>query len=196
MPTDHEIETFSGKYLDLSDPRAEDITLEDIAHGLSNTCRYNGQTASFYSVAEHAVAVSNLLERQGHSRLICLAGLHHDDPEAFLGDVTRPLKTLLEPAYGELTEKMDAAVIEALKLPFDPWLFACFPIKTADNIVLLREAQDLMPSRGYGWAGTGCNWELSQKDATLARALDWWAPECQPPVEAEGLYLSRHWSLV
>ena len=54
-PTKHEVETFSGLYVDTKSPKPETIRLEDVAHALANTCRYGGHCLRFYSVAEHAV---------------------------------------------------------------------------------------------------------------------------------------------
>lgn len=198
-PSKHEIETFSGRYVDLSDPSPASIVLEDVAHGLAHTCRYNGQI-DYYSVAEHAVAVSVYLERMGYSEKVCLMGLHHDDAEAYLGDVTRPLKSLLQPAYGRLTEAMDAAIIEGLDLPWDTEQGnVCEKvIKDADNWALMREARALLPSQGKTWGGLGDGSTDTEFDAArLVADLDnFWSPECLSPVEAEGAWLSRHWALV
>lgn len=147
---EHEIETASGRYVDLSAPHPETIILDDVAHGLAHTCRFAGQTSRYYSVAEHAVNVCNLL-RVGLDRPdLALAGLHHDDAEGFLGDVTRPLKTLLGPRYVEASEEMDCAIAEALGLQH------CFSgadpaVKLADDLLLALEARALLPSRGEGW---------------------------------------------
>ena len=52
------IRTFTGKTINLIMPKEEDIDILDIAHGLSNVCRYNGHCSKFYSVAEHSVLLS------------------------------------------------------------------------------------------------------------------------------------------
>lgn len=89
------IQTRSGHWFDLQD--AESWTynwvdqLDDIAHALSNICRYNGQV-DFYSVAEHALRVSLWLGSEGHDALTQLLGLHHDDCEAYITDVPKPQK--------------------------------------------------------------------------------------------------------
>ena len=144
----HTIETFGGSFLDVSDPDPDDITLGDVVHGLSRACRFAGQCLTFYSVAEHAVIVSERLERQGAPADVIFAGLHHDDAEAFLGDITRPLKHLI-PHYGELEEQMLCAIARALNLPLTS--FTDPRIKEADDWALAAEAYHLMSSHGRTW---------------------------------------------
>ncbi len=154
-PGNHEIELASGGYLDLLAPDPALITLGDIAHGLAHTCRYAGHTRTIYSVAEHAVLVARRLRVDGCPPATQLVGLHHDDAEAFVADIARPLKTLLQPAYGQITDRLDSAVWEALKLPHlgreDYGQFAWAAVKSADYWALACEAWHLMPSRGRGW---------------------------------------------
>src|ERR1700734_2059257 len=76
----------SGAWFDFAAPHSSRFTIEDIAHGLANICRYSGQCNRFYSVAEHSVLVSEIAV--GFE----LEALMHDAAEAFLGDITRPLK--------------------------------------------------------------------------------------------------------
>ncbi len=82
----------SRKMVDLLEPRIGDIRIEEIAHNLSHICRFNGSTAQPYSVAAHSVFVSKLVRAGGGSAWSCLAGLLHDGTEAYLGDVSGPLK--------------------------------------------------------------------------------------------------------
>jgi hypothetical protein len=57
-PSQHEVETFSGLFVDTNNPDPSTILLKDIAHALSNTCRFGGHCDGFYSVAEHSVFCS------------------------------------------------------------------------------------------------------------------------------------------
>ena len=50
-----ELDTFTGKMVSIFSPDPDTICFEDIAHSLSNMCRYNGHCNDFYSVAEHLV---------------------------------------------------------------------------------------------------------------------------------------------
>lgn len=145
-------ELSSGNFVDLSDPDPSTITLDDISYGLSNTCRYNGQTGeTFYTIAEHAVLVAFRIESLGGTARQCLSGLHHDDAEALTGDFSRPMKMLLGGAVAPIEERVLVAVLEAQGIADivdmdDPI------VKDADNWALQREAFQLMPSSGEGWA--------------------------------------------
>ena len=78
------IQTFTGKRLDLDPPDPSQIDIEDIAHGLSMLCRFNGQCTRFYSVAEHSVHVSCEIESE-----IALVGLLHDAAETVALELSR-----------------------------------------------------------------------------------------------------------
>ncbi|HYI80034.1 MAG TPA: hypothetical protein VEW67_04165 [Thermoleophilaceae bacterium] len=143
------IETASGRYVDLTDPRPEAIDLADIAHGLAHICRYGGHARRFYSVAEHAVLVARRLADLGFPAAVQLAGLHHDDAEAYIGDVPRPLKMLL-PDFREIERRVTVAIDERLRLPGLDADETC-AVKEADDWALFVEARVLMPSRGEGW---------------------------------------------
>lgn len=72
--------------------KPEEIYIEDIAHALSNICRFGGHTSKFYSVAQHSLAASLAAYAQGFNASTQLACLLHDAAEAYLGDVIRPIK--------------------------------------------------------------------------------------------------------
>lgn len=97
------IMTCSHKMFDPLAPEAELIDVKDIAHALSMLCRANGHFRSFYSVGMHSVNCANEAIARGYSRRVQLACLLHDGSEAYLSDVTRPVKEEL-PQY-KLIEK-------------------------------------------------------------------------------------------
>ena len=99
---DYSVETFSGDFVDLSNCLPQVFDLVSIANGLSKICRYGSQAQFHYSVAEHAYWVSKRLEWVEHSPEVQLAGLHHDDAEAIMGDVTTPMKRYLAREQEEL----------------------------------------------------------------------------------------------
>lgn len=89
------ITTFTGKHFDLIDTTPEDIDIKDIAHALSLICRANGHTRFFYSVAQHSISCYKEAEIRGLSHRIQLGCLLHDSSEAYMSDVTRPIKSKL-----------------------------------------------------------------------------------------------------
>lgn len=130
----------SGAWLDLLDPASSDFTIDDIAHGLAHTCRYAGQADGFYSVAEHSLLVSETAV--GHE----LAGLLHDAAEAFIGDVTRPLKQLL-PEYKRIEAAIETEIFARFGIEnVDP------AVKRADLEVLAAEQAQIMPEGTDSWA--------------------------------------------
>jgi uncharacterized protein len=132
----------SGAVFDFLDPSASQFTIDDIAHGLANICRYAGQCSDFYSVAEHCLLVSRVVEPR-----IALEALLHDAAEAFLGDVTRPLKQLL-PEYKCIEERVQQAIFDR----FEANLAATTSIKSADIAVLAAEQAQIMPLGTDAWA--------------------------------------------
>jgi 5'-deoxynucleotidase YfbR-like HD superfamily hydrolase len=179
------INTLSGRLLDFADPNPDSIELTDIAHGLSMVPRFGAQALAFRSVAQHAVFVSQILEQVGRPDLAA-AGLHHDSHEAFACDVPSPLKRLLQPSYGKLTDRLDAAIAAALGLDFpDPGSADGAAIKGVDRAAFAVEAEALLagerPSQAADSEVLECagalhrpeNWGHAEaRDAFLRRAAD------------------------
>lgn len=112
------IQTFSGRKFYPLNPSPGDVRIDDIARALSMMCRYNGHVARFYSVAEHSVRVSRIVyERTGDTQL-ALWGLLHDASEAYLNDITRPVKH--QPAlaeYRRIEKLLQATICKMFGLP-------------------------------------------------------------------------------
>lgn len=144
-------ETFSGRYFDFDDPRPEQISLEDVAVHLAQTCRFGSATTQFYSVAQHALLVRDTVGEWGHPEL-CLPALHHDSHEFMLGDWPTPLKRKLRAAGVTVLDEMVAKTNVAIgrKFGIDPEMFDHPIIKEADTLALYREAAALKKSRGVG----------------------------------------------
>lgn len=154
------IKTASGDYFDLEDPDFRSIKIEDIGYALAMLCRYTGHCNAFYSVAQHSVLVSTIVPAE-HA----LAGLLHDAAEAYIGDVSKPLKSLL-PDYKRIEARIEAAVFKRFGLP------EVLPdaVKRADLILLRTEQRDLMNADGEEWSAT--------KDfAPLAQRIEPWSPK-------------------
>lgn len=130
------IQAHSGEYIDLINPCESKFLIDDIAHGLANTCRFGGQCSPFYSVAQHCVHVSLLVPSR-----YAKAGLLHDAPEAYIGDVPSPLKALLKD-YQFIEDDLQFHICFKLGEP------SIYPpeVKVADLIALATERRDLMPN--------------------------------------------------
>ena len=130
------VPTFTGKALDVINPNPDDICIEDIAHGLSNLCRWAGQIRTFYSVAEHSIWVSYFVDP-----LWAYEALMHDSAEAYLNDITRGVKNKL-PKYKRIEENLLFHI--AAKFLFFPEDFWPDLVKNADNEVGGNEIRDLV----------------------------------------------------
>lgn len=103
------IMTRSHKMFDPLEPNPELIDITDIAHALSMLCRANGHFRSFYSVGMHCINCAREAAARGYSRFVQLACLLHDASEAYLSDVTRPVKQEL-PRYKEIEEPLQELI--------------------------------------------------------------------------------------
>jgi len=134
------IQLYSGTRFYPLDPRPEEILIEDIAHALSNICRFTGHTKKFISVAEHSINVSNLLPGS-----LKLQGLLHDASEAYLLDFPRPLKYLPEFAeYRKMEKKIQKMIFKKFGIEKEAPV-----VKLADEHVLYYEGKLLMDLSGW-----------------------------------------------
>ena len=97
--------TFSHNLIDPLNPETELVDIVDIAHALSMLCRANGHFPTFYSVGQHCVNCANEARARGYTKRVQLTCLLHDASEAYLSDVTRPIKQEL-PKYKEIEEPL------------------------------------------------------------------------------------------
>lgn len=136
------VSTASGRRFHFLTPSADEVELEDIAHGLAYQCRFNGQTDAFYSVAQHSLLVAELVPPP-----LRLTALLHDAAEAYVGDIVKPLKNLV-PEFEVIERRIAAAVgerfgVELCELPK--------AVKRADLNALATEKRDLMPRSVEAW---------------------------------------------
>lgn len=109
------IRTFTDRYVAPLDMKPDDVAIEDIAHSLARLCRYNGHCGGFISVARHSIWVADSLYLTDFQ----LWGLLHDAPEAYLGDMTRPVKQQPSMAmYREADEALEKVIAERFDLPY------------------------------------------------------------------------------
>ena len=134
--------TFTGKKFFPLEPSHRDVCIEDIAHSLAHQCRFGGHTQRFYSVAQHSVLVSENLPVK-----LQFEGLMHDAPEAYCGDLIRPIKYSL-PGYREIEERIWIEIAFKYNLP----IVLSKQVKIVDNRMLMTERRDLLVASGHEWS--------------------------------------------
>lgn len=147
------MQTASGGIFWPLDPDPDEVQIGDIAHALSQICRFGGHSLRFYSVAEHSVRVARY--RPKAPRAHRLAALLHDASEAYLGDIIRPIKIQKTAAMDEFRRcerRVQNAIWSAL-LGGYPTPAMTRLIKTADLVLLATERRDLMAAPPAPWAG-------------------------------------------
>lgn len=136
------IKTYTGIMFDPLKPNVDLIRIEDIAHALSMLCRANGHFKSFYSVGQHCINCAEEAAARGCSTRVQLGCLLHDGSEAYLSDVTRPVKKAL-PRYLEIEEPLQTTI-------WNKWLHNPLTAEEAkqvfeiDDMMLLNEFMELM----------------------------------------------------
>ena len=168
--------TYSGLKFYHLDPKPDMVLIEDIAHSLSNRCRWTGHVKHFYSVAQHSVYAS----------LVCKPGfefacLMHDASEAYLGDMNRPLKhfTAAGPAYLQIEEKVEAVIFKKFGLP----AVLAPEVKEADVQMLYAEKAQLMNVTAHTQYESR-KWGTDETEANIC--IERWTPR-----RAEKMFLRR-----
>ena len=166
------MQTFTGRMFDPSNPQQDQINILDIAHGLSLTCRYGGQSNKFYSVAEHCVRLAQYgLGPAGllGSERIALAKdlLMHDAAEAYVGDMPYPVKQHLN-GFKALEDRLDGVIRQVFGHKPHPLT------KELDRRIALDEMAELMPPlapdvvhpmkplglNGFGWSAENAEYQF------------------------------------
>lgn len=147
----HWIQSYTGKAVDVFDLQPEQVDVIDIAHALSNLCRYTGHVREFYSVATHSLAVMKLTEMMGHGPEMQLWALLHDAGEAYMADVAAPLKRhpIFE-GYRKLEAENDRRIRQRFNIGLEESQLTL--IRTFDMAMLTPERTALMtePPRDWG----------------------------------------------
>lgn len=107
----HEVPTLSGQRVNVLNPDPSTIRIVDISAGLSNCCRFVGQLASFYSVAQHSVVVSRIVQPR-----LAAYGLLHDATEAYMHDLGPAVKNLVGPLYRPVEDHLQEVIFRAFGL--------------------------------------------------------------------------------
>lgn len=179
------ITTYTGKRFHLFASNPSEVCIEDIAHALSNKCRWAGHSKKFYSVAEHSLIVSRRLAEINEPEVVQMAGLLHDAAEAYTGDVGRPLKKeivvkyFLEEPFSEFEERLLRRIYRGFGL-----IYRDSPvIKEVDDELLATEAVYVLKNGG------------GPDPETLPDSWDLNPVRFLSPSEAEEAFLERYTTL-
>ena len=150
------LQTVTGRAWCADAPFSYDYDVGEIAHALSNICRYSGHCREFYSVAQHSVIVAEILMDlypDAPARLY-RAGLMHDAAEAFCLDVPSPIKRMdMMAGYRAWEKQVEAAI----NLRFDLEVRSQYRerIKDADLRALATEKRDVLGNSPHDamWLG-------------------------------------------
>lgn len=108
--------TYKGHHFDPLNPDPDLIDIVDIAHALSNICRYGGHADWFFSVAQHCTLMSHYCPAP-----LAAACLMHDAAEAYVGDLVRPIKedTELGEIFSGVEDPLLAMIFEKYRIPVE-----------------------------------------------------------------------------
>lgn len=141
-------QTFTGRKFWPLDPRPEEMFIEDIAHSLSNMCRFNGHCRMFYSIAQHCVLGANELLTSSVSDAFHF--LMHENPEAYICDLVSPIKHnsgLFGELYKQAEDNLERASAQRFYLDFPmPPI-----IKEIDYRMLHTEKRELLADPPAAW---------------------------------------------
>lgn len=171
--------TYTNRFFDILNPDNSDkIDIVDIAHSLSNKCRFNGHCRKFYSVAEHSVWCARLAPDR-----LKLSTLMHDASEAFLGDITGPLKNYWIDMIAPVENRLDCYMKDNFHLP-DLSTEDKKIIKHIDKSMLLHEAYYLFDNP---FSDKRFIWPNPNDVTKLAISL-----KCLGPDDAKEFFLSEY----
>lgn len=166
-PSQPWVMTFSGKQVNLVTPHPDAINIQDIAQALAMQCRFNGQSGTFYSVAQHSVHVMSLVPSAAKPY-----ALLHDAHEAYIGDITSPVKNAIlnlgkSDIIRQISDGLDRVIARAFGLnwPTPPTIRR--QIAAADKVALATERRDLFV------AVTGWDEVLPEPDKKRIRPQHW-----------------------
>lgn len=148
------IETWQGLALDLPEPKPEQIDIRDIAHALACINRFTGHANEPYSVAQHSVLVAQHAGMYDSAVQTYLDinrarwGLLHDAAEAYLGDVSSPLKKLIAHCYEPLEDAVAGAIATKYGVQLDEDTHKA--VKHSDLVLLATERRDAKGIRDDG----------------------------------------------
>ncbi len=178
------IRVCTGGYFHLNSSDTSEISIDAIARATSRLCRFTGHLidgVEIYSVAEHSVLVSYILEKMGAPATVVFQGLMHDASEAYLSDIAAPFKGAIGNYYDVEGRIMDR-ICDRYLIPreFDP------RVKEADWYALFIEARQIVcpdEEELATWQGYEAHGQKSKEFG--------FGVQCWLPTEARNQFLMR-----
>lgn len=162
-------QTLNGGFIDLLDPKPEQIDWRELSIALARQARFNGHTPrGFYSVAQHCMIGAAAIYRDTRRMDWAAAFLLHDAHEAYIGDDTSPklkaLETLccemasdthagewFKQAYRSLQKRLAAAIYAAAGAQWPLSAAAKAIVKEYDLRMLRTERDALLAVPPFAW---------------------------------------------
>lgn len=175
--------TVSGRGLSLLEPNPDDVQITDIAHSLSQINRFNGNTAWGYSVATHSLQAQEAVASIGGSAVEQLEALMHDAAEAYVGDISTPVKALLGDKFRDIEGRVMDAILRRFRLSggfllSDKMRDIDQCLAQAERNILIRDADHWL---------RGDSLEVMTKHGARCRAVDMYID----PERAERRFLDK-----
>ncbi len=167
--------TYTGKKVDLLNLKPEDVSLIEVAHALSQKCRFSGHTDQFYSVAQHSVLLSWKVDVQ-----YAMYALLHDVGETYLPDIPTPIKSRIT-GFRAIEERNFETIVSVLA----PDMKRSGLVRIADQRMCLTEARDLISNADI------TEWELYQEYKPYETTITPW-----DALSAEAFFLNRYKTLI
>jgi hypothetical protein len=143
------IELLNGKMFDFMNPDPHAMSIEEFAHVAGNICRFAGHVRYFYSLAQHLLNTSLIVDQRFRK-----AALLHDKSEGYTNDIVTPLKIQV-PLFKDIETAIEAgeSAVYGIPYPFPP------EVKLADLQMLAIEKSILKPSASHWAILDGIEWE-------------------------------------
>ncbi len=126
------ITTYYNHHFNPTTAVPDDIDIRDIAHSLSLLCRAGGHIPHFYSVAQHCLNCLCEAKHRELSTRVQLGCLLHDASEAYLSDITRPVKQCL-PQYRVYEDRLQNII-------FNKWISPPLTEEEKEQIFAIDDA--------------------------------------------------------
>lgn len=174
-PIDAKIGTSTGQLVSAFNPSPEQLNIQDIAHSLSNLCRWGGHCSPFFSVAQHSILVYELVENSAAKKW----AFAHDFTECYCGDVVTPIKRCFS-LFGKLENNSAVVIRDHFMIPYSDDIEK--EVKNADRLAAYLESTALFDERS--------SWRRSHFPEFNGHMYDYF-PDFRPmvPREANRLFL-------